>query len=263
MPLEIRASHDRRIHRYGRPDADLAAHAPLLPVLLRRSPAPRRAPILTALLAALAAAASLACTAERAELSILARDGGRVLATSAGDAAPRDAGRVVYTYADENTVDVYFTDVPPRALRAWLMGEPAPRWTDGGVVAHLHMFLWPVAGRTPIDFDASNATITLAVVAPHPSGRAESVAIYSGGGFMLPTGLADAPGGAWFRARTRGATIELRALSPNAEAPIREGAATGSVRARLEPETAREIALGLLGLLDAAESRLPEEADER
>lgn len=51
-----------------------------------------------------------------------------------------------------------------------------------GNILHIHMFLYPKAGRTPIDFTASNATITHVVLADGAYG------VYSGGGFLLPSG---------------------------------------------------------------------------
>lgn len=103
----------------------------------------------------------------------------------------------VYGFTDSNTADIYLSDLPPEDLVARLAqgveGEP-------GVVLHLHVFLAPKAGRTPIDFTASNASVTLLVL----NGAARGV--YGGGGFMLPS---SSLGGATIAGEMRQATIRL------------------------------------------------------
>lgn len=103
----------------------------------------------------------------------------------------------VYRFTDSNTADIYLSDLPPEDLVARLAqgveGEP-------GVVLHLHLFLAPKAGRTPIDFTASNASVTLLVL----NGAARGV--YGGGGFMLPS---SSLGGATIAGEMRQATIRL------------------------------------------------------
>jgi hypothetical protein len=175
------------------------------------------------------------------------------------------AGRVVYTFADENTVDVYFTDVPPTVWREWLAAAVdndasssrdanATDQAPGGAIVHWHIFLWPRPGKTPIDYDASNATVTAAVVATSEAGRPRAVVVYGGGGFVLPLGFTDEPGGEWFRGRTREATVRVRAVAPGAADPIVEGEAFGSVRARLDPRTASELARVMVLLSERAAS---------
>lgn len=200
--------------------------------------------------AGLAATLTAGCASERATLTLLSgatTTDGSARAFTAG-AAPDDRGRTVYTFHDENTVDVYFSDVPMAALDAWRRGEDAPTWTSGGVLGHLHLFLWPRAGRTPIDFEASNATITLMTIAPSETGEPSAVVTYSGGGFVLPSSFDAEPGGRWFTARTRGATVQLRAMSPAASAPFTDAEARGRVRARLDQDAARRIAAAMLAL---------------
>ena len=116
------------------------------------------------------------CTHERAEFSLVSSSSDvRFEARAAGAVDGPRSGAVVYADADENTVDIYFTDLPESVWSAWTMGRASPLWTGGGTIGHVHLFLWPRAGRTPIDFAASNATLTLAVIAPDESGRAERV----------------------------------------------------------------------------------------
>lgn len=107
----------------------------------------------------------------------------------------------VFGSADRNTADVILSDIPAEDLRAWAEGDA----DASGFVAHIHMFLLPRAGRTPIDFKASNATITVALLS---GGR---YGMYRGGGFLLPDG---APTGASFGGRLKGATLSPASTTP-------------------------------------------------
>ncbi len=95
----------------------------------------------------------------------------------------------------DGTIDVIITDLTKEQLHDLAQGGAS----TPGVILHAHMFLKPHAGRTPIDFTASNSAFTMLVMASNDAG------VYGGGGFLLPTAMnADR-----FAARTRHATLRL------------------------------------------------------
>lgn len=105
-----------------------------------------------------------------------------------------------YSHQDANTADLYLTDIPIERLRSGVSaGDLA------GHVIHVHMFVQPRAGRTPIEPTAFNATITHAVAA---SGE---VGIYRGGGFMAPEGR---PGDRLFGGGISAGTLRLERATP-------------------------------------------------
>lgn len=204
-------------------------------------------------------------------------EAGTVSVTPLGGRPPLrlDATRAVYDYTDANTFDIYLTDLPPEAVRRLhdagggdggsVEREPLE---GGGQIVHLHVFLWPEAGRSPIDFDASNATITHAVIVPAAtqpdravgegvaapsappsvSPSMPRVAIYSGGGFLLPGGVFAEPGDPWLAGRLRGGTVRFRVASPGASDALGGGAYDLRVRARLSPREADELRRALAAM---------------
>jgi len=87
----------------------------------------------------------------------------------------------VYATTDKNTADVFLSDLPAAAL------EP-----DGdlsavsGMFTHIHVFITPAAGSTPIDSGACSVVVRTIVVARGQLG------MYGGGAFLNPS---SAPGG--------------------------------------------------------------------
>lgn len=79
---------------------------------------------------------------------------------------------------DRNTADVYLTDLSPATLDRIAQG----RLTGdvSGTLVHIHIFLSPRAGRTPISDDAASATARIVVVA-----RGQ-VGVYDAAGFLMP-----------------------------------------------------------------------------
>lgn len=107
---------------------------------------------------------------------------------------------LAYVSSDVNTADVYMSDLPVAALdpQADLSGV-------SGVLVHLHMFIAPLAGETPIANSACSATVRVVVVADG------HVGIYGGGGFLAPR---EAPGRTTFGGTIRDASCRLTAKSP-------------------------------------------------
>ncbi|MEM1071375.1 MAG: hypothetical protein AAGB48_10935 [Planctomycetota bacterium] len=168
-----------------------------------------------------------------ARLSITATDASATLRPSISTAT--------YTYEDENTVHIYLSDIPTDRLR-----EP---WADGsqrpiGQITHIHMFLRPQPGRTPIDPNASNASIRHIVLAPDGA-----TGLYAGGGFLLP-GNSAASGK--FSGSIAAGTLVLDAASDNfndalgaarlrTSLELRQDDALASAIARRMNEAARTI----------------------
>jgi hypothetical protein len=123
-----------------------------------------------------------------------------VLRSTAGTAALAPA----YTYSvyrpiDRNTADVFVTDLPVERLidvRDDLAGA-------SGSIVHIHVFLVPTAGRTPIERTACNFTVRQIVIAgesphrpatedgagdkpPPAPARFPAMGLYGGGGFLMP-----------------------------------------------------------------------------
>jgi len=105
----------------------------------------------------------------------------------------------VYWNADTTTADIYLTDLAgtdldPSTPLAELLGR----------IVHLHLFVVPLAGNTPIENSACSVTIRHIVMA---SGQ---VGVYSGGGFLNPTRVSDSE----FGGTIRGATLRLTSRTP-------------------------------------------------
>ncbi len=103
----------------------------------------------------------------------------------------------VFSSSDPNTAHVLISDMRPEDLRELAAAPAIPE----GSILHIHMFLTPRAGQTPIDFQASNCAATLYVF------TGDAVGVYGGGGFLLPS---DDPGGKRFGGRV--AQVTLRPL---------------------------------------------------
>lgn len=116
--------------------------------------------------------------------------GGVLTATSASGSrslAPSFA-TAAYFATDANTADIYLSDLP---IERFESGKDTLADATGTIV-HLHVFLVPSAGDTPIDQTACNITIRQLVLTgtPQAHGRNEipTMGLYAGGGFVLPTG---------------------------------------------------------------------------
>lgn len=124
--------------------------------------------------------------------------GGPLTATSASGAATfaPGAGTAVYKPIDDNSADVYLTDLPMERL-----ADSRDTLADlSGTIVHVHLFLVPTAGSTPVDSTACNAAARLAVFANGAAG------IYSGGGFVFPTTI---PGEGDYSGQIRNASLRL------------------------------------------------------
>lgn len=105
-----------------------------------------------------------------------------------------------YRAPDTSTAEFYLSDIPLREL------SQADSFDQlSGTIVHLHLFIRPKPGKTPIEPTASSATIQTVVLA-----RGE-VGLYGGGGFMLPRGT---PGDATLGGSIRDGSVRLLASTP-------------------------------------------------
>ncbi|MEK6702074.1 MAG: hypothetical protein AABZ53_07415 [Planctomycetota bacterium] len=107
----------------------------------------------------------------------------------------------VYSGIDRNTADFYLTNLPPEAARPGT--DPL---TLTGTLIHVHLFLQPLAGRTPLGSDGCNVTVRQLVLSGGEAG------IYAGGAFMTPR---DAVGSQTSGGRFTHATLQLLARTKN------------------------------------------------
>ncbi len=138
---------------------------------------------------------------------------------------------IVYSSTDRNTADIYLTDLPAEAFTegAAPLAVPGP----SGVIARIHVFLIPKAGKTPISYDATNATLSWLVL------TGDSFGVYSGGGFMLTS--SNPSSSKSFGGQVRDATLELITSSPGFVDQLGHAVFTGSVSAQRDEELAARI----------------------
>jgi hypothetical protein len=172
-------------------------------------------------------------------LGLLSSSGGSISMVSTTQATRLDASfrTAVYRYQDENTADLYFSDLTTEQLEAIASGrsraEVAP---EGGQILHIHLFLTPSAGRTPIEFTASNVTLTHIILS------GDAVGVYGGGGFLLPSRtFAVEPGRDRFGGDMRNATVRFLGSTEGYSDQIGSASLDGNLNARLDPETASRI----------------------
>jgi hypothetical protein len=130
----------------------------------------------------------------------------------------------VYTSRDADTVDIYMTDLPESV---WIGGADVSDMA--GTILHVHMFIRPKAGRTPIADTASTATLRCMVLAKGEIG------VYGGGGFFVDG--ADV-GDKEFHGSVRNATLRLVSATAGFNDRLGVAAFSGSVSGRLDGETA-------------------------
>jgi hypothetical protein len=100
-----------------------------------------------------------------------------------------------YAHQDRNSVDFFLTDLPDSV---WLGGADVTGLN--GVIVHVHMFITPRAGRTPISTSASTCSVRVLVLSNGEMG------LYGGGGFLTRSGT---PGEPALSARVARATVRL------------------------------------------------------
>src|SRR5690606_15374046 len=109
-----------------------------------------------------------------------------------------------------------------------------------GNLIHIHLFLMPVAGRTPIDSTAFNFTVRHVVLTGGQAG------MYSGGGFILP---AAEPGAPRFSGSVRDATVRLLRADSGFTDRLGVSTLSGSISVQHDEERARAMAGRIQGLI--------------
>ncbi len=184
---------------------------------------PARARLWPLIAAALAAGAPVGCSGLTLGGAGTAR---LTLESSAGDTSLSPAFQTaVFRAEDHNSVHIYLTDVPALA-------SDTPPANPTGNLLHIHMFLYPQAGKTPIDFTASNCTITHVVLAEG------AIGVYRGGGFLLPSGRPSRS----FGGRLADATLRPASATPAFRDLLGWSELTGRVNARRDAEQADRLA---------------------
>ncbi|MEL7483875.1 MAG: hypothetical protein AAFN41_05920 [Planctomycetota bacterium] len=144
-----------------------------------------------------------------------------------------------YTYEDENTVHIYLSDLSPEALADPDTASQAADQLVGHIV-HIHMFIRPNPGRTPIEPDALNASIRHAILAPN-----NATGIYAGGGFLLPKSRASS---GTFKGTIAKGTLRLEAATPS----FTDALGPASLRATFDIPNDDELAAKLAARLAEA-----------
>jgi hypothetical protein len=160
-------------------------------------------------------------------------------------------GTAVYRFIDENTADVYLTDIP----LARLADESDTLSDVTGSIVHVHVFLTPKAGRTPIDQTATNATVRHVIFAggSDVGNAAPAQGIYSGAGFVLTSTI----GKTSLNGSIREVSARLSAGSPAFADALGPSMIRGSFSAALDDPASRTIAarVASLGNTLSAQSR--------
>jgi hypothetical protein len=170
-------------------------------------------------------------TSPGGELEATSLDGGKRLAPALSTAA--------YLALDENTADVYLSDLPRARFT-----DPRDSLADAaGSIVHVHVFLVPQAGSTPIDPTACNVTIRHLVLAGPSGGIREAsdtprMGLYAGGGFFLPQGdLGEGTVGG----SVREASHRLTRATPGFTDLLGPGTLSGRFNAREDEDLARAM----------------------
>jgi hypothetical protein len=141
---------------------------------------------------------------------------------------------------DENTIDIFMLDQPLETALDY-PNDPHPRPVGAEPqldvpaalqICHIHVFLTPKAGRTPIQASACTATVRHLILAGGQAGE------YGGAGFMTPNLGGD-------ERFVRGSIVDGRARLIRSTAgfvdQLHDAEVNGSVAAAHEPAKARAI----------------------
>lgn len=134
----------------------------------------------------------------------------------------------VFAAADDQATDVYLTDLPIARLAD--SADDLAGLT--GSIVHVHIFLVPEAGKTPLDDTAVNSAVRHLVIANGAAG------LYSGGGFSM---AAEADG-AVFSADVRNASLRLAHATPNFTDRLGPALLRGSFTASLDEKACAVLA---------------------
>jgi len=152
---------------------------------------------------------------------------------------------LAYVGADKNTANIFLTDLSRGELDTLASIEQV-----NGYIIHIHMFLAPKAGKTPIAETATNATVRFMVIAEG------AVGIYEGAGFLLPTTSTDRPA---FIASMEDAPLRLILANDRFADPLGNSLLKLSIVAPLDAAVVTRVSAkfgAILSTLPAAEPEL-------
>jgi hypothetical protein len=129
--------------------------------------------------------------------------------------------------ADENSADLYLTDLPPQTLTSLDALSTAT-----GNIVHVRMLVHPRAGRTPIEPTALSAAVVHVVLA------GGQIGVYEGGGFFQPSGHATER---TFGGSIVGGTMHQGAATPGFSDRLGASQLSAGVRAERDPERLNDI----------------------
>lgn len=153
-----------------------------------------------------------------------------------------------YVEADEYAADIYLTDLSP----ADLLPEADLKGTWGQFI-HVHLFIEPNAGDTPISRDACTAIVRHFVISDGQIG------LYGGGGFMQPSGK---PGDSSMSGSLADATMKPITHTPGFVDRLGSSVFSGSVGGKRDPAEAERLHKGLQTLLLRLPRELPASTPE-
>ncbi|MEL6328506.1 MAG: hypothetical protein AAFR38_02495 [Planctomycetota bacterium] len=137
----------------------------------------------------------------------------------------------VFTSADGFSADIYLTDLTEQDLQ-----NADTLAAASGQIVHLHLFLVPYPGRTPIAESSCTATVRVGIIT---EGRA---GLYTGGGFVFPAGR---PDDRRFKGRVRDATLRLAGKTSGFNDAIEQALLSLDFKARRNDELATRLGLAL------------------
>lgn len=137
----------------------------------------------------------------------------------------------VYRYHDDNTADIYLTDLSDQMLTAFFQANAD--WSQiSGTIVHIHLFLDPKPGKTPIEPTAANASIRYAIIS---NGQ---IGIYDGAGFILP---GQKPGKDSINGAFKAAPLRLSRATDGFADPLTPARLDMSFDAKLDEQAAPEL----------------------
>jgi hypothetical protein len=156
--------------------------------------------------------------------------------------APRFA-TAVYSFQDENTIDIVLSDLP---LDFLLGATSDDLQRASGSLVHIHHFYSPMAGRTTLGASGSNSTVRHVVFA------GGEVGVYGGGGLVR---AGSNSGGSALSVRVTGGTSRLIESTPGFSDQLGVSTFDGRVRAERNDTAADRLTRVVQGTLNRTEGR--------
>lgn len=181
-------------------------------------------------------------------LGIVSSANGKLVGSASRAVLAPDFRVLVFDRSDDDgTADLYFTDLTDEQIEAYF--DDSGAWTKiSGSIVHVHMFIKPYAGRTPIESTAANASMRWAVLSDGEIG------VYTGAGFVFP---GRSLLGSKISGTVRDATLRLTRATEGFHDPLGPSSLSMGFTAKEDAETVE----GLSRRLDAAARRATRVAD--